>query len=76
MVKVRELTSELAEARKHLTPVDKISWYYRHWKESGDDAKIGLAKKVVMPNSFIADTEWNTWMKDDPRNPQSQEAKD
>ena len=35
---MKALILELAERRKDIPAVDKISWYYRHWKDSGDAA--------------------------------------
>ena len=73
---MKQIAIELAERRKDVPLIDKISWYYRHWKDSGDDAKEGLKNKEKMPTSFINDSEWNCWMLDDIRNPVSQKAKE
>jgi len=39
-------------------------------------AKEGVKNKDQMPFSYIIDSKWDSWMKDDPRNPQSQQVKD
>ena len=51
-------------------------WYYRHWKDFSEHSLEGVKSKDKMPESAIMDAEWNDWMRDDPRNPQSQEKKD
>lgn len=72
----RALALEMKERRKNVRPIDKITWYYRHWKDSGESAKAGVKNKDQMPNTNIMDSSWDDWMADDPRNPQSQKAKD
>ena len=61
----------MKERRKNIKPVDKITWYYRHWKDHMELAKEGVKNKEQMPFSYIIDSKWDSWMKDDPRNPQS-----
>ena len=73
---VRDLVNEMKTRRKGVAPIDKITWYYRHWKDSGQLALEGVKNKDQMPKSYIDDAEWDSWMLDDPRNPQSQKAKD
>jgi len=73
---MREVAQELAERRKDVPLVDKITWYYRHWVESGDKAKEGVKNKHLLPSSYIDNAEWNDWMSNDPRNPQSKAAKE
>jgi hypothetical protein len=63
---IKQIAVELAERRKDVEPIDKIGWYYRHW---GDQAKAGLRVKDTLATPHITDSEWNTWMCDDPRNP-------
>ena len=65
----------MKERRKDVKPIDKITWYYRHWKSQGDTAKGGRQNKELMPSSKIMDAEWDNWMADDERNPQSFKAK-
>uniref|UniRef100_A0A7S3FV07 tRNA-dihydrouridine(16/17) synthase [NAD(P)(+)] n=1 Tax=Strombidium rassoulzadegani TaxID=1082188 RepID=A0A7S3FV07_9SPIT len=71
-----EIAQEMKERRKDIAPIDKITWYYRHWKEQGQLALEGLKHREELPQSQIMDCEWDDWMRDDPRNPQSQKAKD
>lgn len=68
----------MKERRKDVPKIDKITWYYRHWKDHADpaDARSGLRAKDKLPSSFITDAEWNDWMLDDPRNPVSKRAKE
>jgi hypothetical protein len=69
MKTMKEIALELAERRKDVAPIEKITWYYRHWREAGDDAKFGLINKDKLPKSNIQDANWNEWMGADPRNP-------
>ncbi len=62
----------MARRRKDIPAVDKISWYYRHWKDDhGQLAVEGLKNKDKLPGTFVEDKTWDEWMKDDPRNPMS-----
>ena len=49
----------MQKRRQGVEPIDKITWYYRHWKESGDLAKGGVKNKNDLPKSFIDDCEWD-----------------
>ena len=73
---LRALVNEMKERRKGMPAIDKITWYYRHWKDHGELALEGVKNKKLMPPAHIDDTEWDAWMCNDPRNPQSQVAKD
>jgi hypothetical protein len=73
---MKDICLELAERRKDVSAIEKISWYYRHWKETAEASKFGLMNKDQLPKSFIDDSSWDDWMSADPRNPQSQQAKD
>ena len=44
----RNLVLEMKERRKNVKPIDKITWYYRHWKGSWDLAKEGVKNKEMM----------------------------
>ena len=66
---IRAIAAELAERRKEVPAVEKITWYYRHWKESGEHAVQGLKNKETLPKSYIDDASWPEWMDADPRNP-------
>jgi hypothetical protein len=35
----------MKERRKDVLPIDKISWYYRHWKDHGILSQEGLKNK-------------------------------
>ena len=65
----RDLVLEMKERRKDIPAIDKISWYYRHWKDSGTQALEGLKNKSNLPSSMIFDCSWDEWMSNDPRNP-------
>lgn len=67
----RDLVLEMKKRRKGIDPIDKITWYYRHWKDCGQEALEGLKNKDKLPHSSIIDCQWDNWMTDDPRNPQS-----
>lgn len=73
---IRALVNEMKTRRKDVPAIDKITWYYRHWRDSGQLALDGVKKKNEMPRSYIDDASWDDWMFNDPRNPQSQKAKD
>ena len=68
-----EISKDMQERRKNVPVIDKISWYYRHW---GKDAIGGVKNKDQYIEAHITNSPWNDWMCDDPRNPQSQAAKD
>ena len=72
---LRKLVMELKERRKDVKPIDKITWYYRHWKDNWEAAKAGRQNKQILPSTKIMDAEWDSWMADDPRNPQSLKVK-
>ena len=65
----RDLVLEMSKRRQGIEPIDKITWYYRHWREHGQSATEGLKNKGVLPLTQILDREWDSWMCDDPRNP-------
>jgi hypothetical protein len=67
--KFKEIALEMQRRREGISSIEKITWYYRHWKDSGDAAKEGVKNKSILPKSYIDDCEWDQWMKDDPRNP-------
>ena len=73
--KMRNVAEEMAERRKDVPIIQKITWYYRHWKESESHVH-GLQVKADLPSAHITDAEWEEWMLDDPRNPMSQKVKD
>ena len=35
----------MKERRKNILPIDKISWYYRHWKDQGTLSQEGVKNK-------------------------------
>ena len=66
----------MKERRKDIPPIDKITWYYRHWKSEGRKALEGVKHKDDLPATHILDAEWNEWMGCDPRNPQSMKVRE
>ena len=72
----KEIALEMKERRRNIPPIDKITWYYRHWKDEMPKALGGLKNKDQMMDSCITDCSWDEWMLADPRNPQSQKVKD
>ena len=72
----KDLALEMKSRRAHIPAIEKITWYYRHWKDEMPNALGGLKNKAILPPSNIRDCEWNEWMSADPRNPQSQKVKD
>jgi len=72
----KAVAMEMKERRKDIPAIDKITWYYRHWRDRGDWALHGIKNKSHLPKSYIDDCSWDDWMQDDPRNPQSRKAKD
>jgi tRNA-dihydrouridine synthase 1 len=42
---VRDLVNEMKNRRKDVAAIDKITWYYRHWKDSGQLALEGVKNK-------------------------------
>jgi hypothetical protein len=58
----------MSSRRKDVAPLDKITWYYRHWN-SGEDSRQGVKNKEKLPKSYIDDNDWDSWMLNDPRNP-------
>lgn len=65
---LKGIVLEMKERRKNIPPIEKITWYYRHW-EKGAISIDGLKNKDQMPSSYIDDASWNDWMAADPRNP-------
>ena len=62
----------MKKMRLNISPIDKITWYYRHWKaQYGDIAVQGIKNKELLEPTYITNSPWNNWMKDDPRNPKS-----
>ena len=45
MDQLKAVANELAERRKDVPAIEKITWYYRHWKESGQPAIEGVKNK-------------------------------
>tara|TARA_B110000285_G_C15055404_1_gene579295 strand:+ start:842 stop:1216 length:375 start_codon:yes stop_codon:yes gene_type:complete len=41
----RDLVLEMKARREGMPAIEKITWYYRHWKESGQPALEGLKNK-------------------------------
>jgi hypothetical protein len=35
----------MKERRKDIPSIDKISWYYRHWKDQGNLSQEGVKNK-------------------------------
>jgi tRNA-dihydrouridine synthase 1 len=68
---LRDIVVEMQKRRQGVAPLDKITWYYRHWNDEAGLFKTGVQNKNLLPASQIMNSDWDTWMHDDPRNPQS-----
>ena len=72
---MRKICQDMASRRLDVPKEEKITWYYRHWKEH-ENSERGLASKSSLPDAHILDADWTPWMKDDPRNPMSMAIRD
>jgi len=66
---LRKIIIEMSKRREGIKPIDKITWYYRHWNDETGLFKEGVKHKDNLPESQIMDSEWNDWMNKDDRNP-------
>lgn len=59
----------MQKRRVGISPIDKITWYYRYWNDETGLCKEGRKQKDNLPDNHIMDSEWNDWMNNDSRNP-------
>ena len=67
----KDLALEMKERRKSVPPIEKLNWFYRHWKSKSPLAVGGRKNKNLLPPAFVMDVEWDEWMQNDLRNPYS-----
>lgn len=67
----RKTIKEMQKRREGISAIDKITWYYRYWNDETGLHKEGRKQIENLPENHILDSEWNDWMNNDNRNPQS-----